>query len=562
MGKKPAYASDVQLNKLLHSVVNEVRKYAEAQQGHIRRLAQIGIALSAEKDINKLLEMIVDEAMSFTHADAGTLYTVDEAAHCLRFEILKNNTFKTHLGGTSGAKVDLPPVPLEIDGKPNFSNVSSHVALTGELVNIADVYKARGYDFTGPKKYDARTGYRSQSMLVIPMRDHENQIIGVLQLLNAKNPDSGEVIRFDPEYEFPITSLASQAAIALENARLIHELKNLFDAFIESIAAAIDEKSKYTAGHIRRVKDLTMRIAEAVNNDREGKFADVELTDDQMEELRIAAWLHDIGKIATPEYVVDKSRKLETIFDRIELLSTRFELIRAEMEKEHLQRRIEWLEGGKGQPEDFDRREQAHRKALAELAAQRDFVVECNLGRQPLTDEDAERLQKLAQKTYQVGGKQYPYLTADELLNLSIRRGTLTDRERRIIENHVSVSIQMLKKLPFPRKLAGVPQYAGGHHEKLNGSGYPYGLRGEQLPLQARIMAIADIFEALTARDRPYKEPMKLSRAIEILHGMCDRNEIDRDICDLFERSGIIEEYARRELNPEQIDLEGMEKPG
>ena len=241
------------LNKLLGSVIAEVQQYSEYHIGHIKRLSAIGLALSSEKDIRKLLELIVAEARDLSNADAGTLYTIDKKKQELCFEIMQNDTMKTRLGGTGGAKISLPNVPLYIDGDPNYGNVSSYAALTEEIVNIPDVYEADGFDFTGPRKYDAATGYRSKSMLVIPMKNHENTIIGILQLLNAQDPETGHIIPFSNEFVELIASLASQAAVALTNTQLIEELKALFYAFIKSIATAIDEKSPYTGGHIRRV---------------------------------------------------------------------------------------------------------------------------------------------------------------------------------------------------------------------------------------------------------------------------------------------------------------------
>jgi len=260
------FSNNERLNRLLNNVVQEVQAFAETQISRIQRLTEIGIALSAEKDINKLLDMIVDEAMNITNADAGTLYIVDNDFDNLRFEILKNRTLNTSIGGTSGTEINLPPVPLRIDGEENHANVSSYAALTGEMVNIADVYEAEGFDFSGPMDYDRQSGYRSTSMLVIPMKNHDGEIIGVLQLLNAQNFETGEVIPFGGENVNLIISLASQAAIALENAELIYSLKELFEAFIKSIATAIDEKSPYTGGHIRRVTELTMMIAARVND--------------------------------------------------------------------------------------------------------------------------------------------------------------------------------------------------------------------------------------------------------------------------------------------------------
>ncbi len=543
------------IHKLLSTLDDEIRSYEQAQAARLHRLSQIGIALSAERDVNKILEMIVDEAMLFTNADAGTLYIVDEDANCLRFKILKNRTLEVHQGGTSNHPVDLPPVPLEVDGMPNLINISSQAALTGEIINIPDVYEAIGFDFSGPKKYDAQTGYRSKSMLVVPMKNHDNDIIGVLQLLNAKDPVSGTVISFPKEHETMIISLASQAAVAIDNARLIKELKELFDAFIQSIATAIDEKSPYTAGHIRRVTELTMMLANKVNETENGPFEDVFFTNEELEELRIAAWLHDVGKITTPEYIIDKSSKLETIFDRIELVKTRFALIRELKEKEALRQKVDCLQNKNARDAEIAEIDIRLRAELALLNEDLDFVLHCNRPSEFLDEAKLERLRQIAYKTYVLNGQKYRYLTDNELENLSIRKGTLTRDERKIIENHALVGIKILNQLPFPRKLAKVPEYAGGHHEKLDGSGYPFGLTAEQLSLQARIMAIADIFEALTARDRPYKRPMKLSTALDILKKMSEQSHIDPDLYRLFIDSGIYLEYAARELNKEQIDV-------
>ena len=271
---------DKRLNKVLMTVEREVKEYADYQLSHIEQLANIGLALSIEKNIDILLEMIVDAARELTNADAGTLYLVDDEKKSLRFQILQNDTMKTRMGGTSGIEVTLPPVPLEVDGKPNHSNVSSYCALTGDVVNIPDVYEAEGFDFTGPRKYDEATGYRSKSMLVIAMRNHENDIIGVLQLLNAKDIDTKQTVSFSTEYVDLIGSLASQAAVALTNAELVQDLRDLLYSFIKSIATAIDEKSPYTAGHFSRVVDLTMMIADKINGIKKGPFASVQFTDD------------------------------------------------------------------------------------------------------------------------------------------------------------------------------------------------------------------------------------------------------------------------------------------
>ncbi len=547
-------SNDNKLNKLLQSIITEIRLYAEDQIKHIEQCARIGVALSVEKNINKLLEMIVDTAMTMSNADAGTLYIVDDDKKYLRFKILQNNTLKTRMGGTSGVKSTLPNVPLYKDGKPNHFNVSSYVAITGKSVNIPDVYEAEDFDFTGTQEYDAATGYRSKSMLVMALKNHENDIIGVLQLLNAQVPESGEVIAFSHEYEDLVASLASQAAIALTNTQLIQDLKNLFYAFIKSISTAIDEKSPYTGGHINRVVDLTMMIAEKINESGEGPFKDVYFNEEELEELRLAAWMHDVGKITTPEHVVDKETKLTNIFDRISLIENRFELIAKTIENEYLKQKIELLKNGNNNETKIKILEENLTNTLKDLQEDLDFIKECNNPGEFISDEKISHIKKIASKTYSINNEKHNYLSEDEINNLCIRKGSLTEEERKIIENHATMTYKMLKQLPFSKKLSKVPEYAGSHHEKLDGSGYPQGLTLKDLPLQSRIMAIADIFEALTAKDRPYKKPMSLSQVIKIMEFMKNDNHIDADIYDLFVNSGFYYEYARKEMDPEQID--------
>jgi len=526
----------------------------KANEERHRAFAMIGLALSIEKDINKLLEMIVDEARKLSHADAGTLYIVNNERAHLRFEILQNDTMQTRMGGTSNVPIDLPAVPLYVKGQPNHANVSSYVALTGQTVNIPDVYEAEGFDFTGPRNYDASTGYRSKSMLVVALQNHENDIIGVLQLLNAQTPQTKEVVPFSEEYVDLVASLASQAAVALTNTQLIQDLQNLLYAFIQSIATAIDEKSPYTGGHINRVVDLTMMIAEKINQTTEGRFKEVAFSQDELEELRLAAWMHDVGKITTPEYVVDKSFKLETIFNRIDLIETRFDLIAKTIQNHYLQRKIDLLQDAASNATQIEQLETALAADLATIAEEMRFIGSCNLPGEFMDDEKIDRIKSIARKTYQIDGNSHPYLTDDEVKNLMIRKGSLTNAERKIIENHALMTLKILDQLPFPRKLTRVPEFASGHHEKLDGSGYPRHLGAKDLPLQSRIMAVADIFEALTAKDRPYKEPMKLSQAIKILGFMKKDQHIDGDILDLFVSSGLHLEYARKQMNPEQID--------
>ncbi|GER93038.1 metal-dependent phosphohydrolase [hot springs metagenome] len=534
-------------------MVCEVKRYADMQIEHIRRLSEIGIALSSEQNLPLLLEMIVDEARHFSNADAGTLYLVNEEQECLEFAIVQNETMGTRMGGSAGP-ITWPPVLLKKDGKPNHSNVSSHVAISGEIVNIPDVYIAEGFDFSGTKKFDAGTGYRSMSMLVVPMKNKDNEIIGVLQLINALDPDTKKPVPFLPKDIDLIASLASQAAVAITNVRLYKDLENLFYAFIQAIATAIDEKSPYTAGHISRVQSLTMDIARAMNAKTEGVFKDFYLNDDEMKELSIAGWLHDVGKIITPEHVVDKSTKLETIFDRVHLIEAKYEIFKRDVKIKALEAKLKKYESASCKVDGIEDIDAQFEAALRSVMDEKKFVVSCNNPGEFMDDEKVERLKAIAAKKYDNDGKEEPYISEDELYNLSIRKGSLTDEERKLVENHALVTFKMLKKLPFPKKLRHVAEYAAAHHERLDGTGYPFGLKAEQLPYQARIIAIADIFEALTAKDRPYKKPMSVSQALKIMNFMKKDGHIDPDIFDLFVNEKIYEDYASRELDESQIN--------
>ena len=540
-------SGDKSLNLMLDRVVAEVRGFAERKSAEISRLSDIGIALSAERNLDRLLERIMDEARRFTNADAGTLYMVQKNPETgepeLKFEILHNDSMETRMGGTSGEAITLPPVPMLKGGEPSHSNVSAYVANTGETVDIPDVYTAEGFDFTGPRKYDQMTGYRTKSMLVAPMRNHEDEIIGVLQLINSQDPASKEVMRFATEYEDLIRSLASQAAIAVTNASLIADLQEMFESLIQLVATAIDEKSAYTGGHIERVAGMTVKIAETMNGITEGEFADVHFSPDELKELRIAAWLHDIGKITTPEYVVDKGTKLETIFDRVELVKVRFALIRRSIEAAAMEKKVALYRSGKADDAKIAAVDERLTGLLAELDSDIAFVVEVNTGGEFLQDEAIERLENIAAKTFPTAEGDQNYLTENELDNLKIRKGTLTEEEREVINNHVVATIKMLGEIPFPKKMSNVVEYAGAHHEKLNGTGYPNGLSADDLAVQSRILCLADVCEALTARDRPYKPAMPLEKAFQILGFMVKDGEIDPQILDMFLEQRVYERY-------------------
>jgi HD-GYP domain-containing protein (c-di-GMP phosphodiesterase class II) len=529
---------------LADRVTQEVREFSEGQGNHLYQLVKIGLGLSSEKNIDRLLERIVREARHFTNADGGTLYIKEGARQALDFAIVQNDSLKVFMGG-SGEPITWPSVPLRLKGsRENHRNVSAHCALTGAPVNISDVYAAEGFDFQGTRDFDASTGYRSCSMLVIPLRDHEDEVIGVLQLLNAKDRETGAVVSF-PEHEVGmVMSLASQAAIALTKMRLVRGLENLLDAFVRTIGDAIDEKSPYTAGHVYRVANLTEEIALEVNRATTGKFAPISFSADELAEIRMAAWLHDVGKITTPEHLMDKATKLETIFDRIELIRHRVEISRlhdefARLENEPCPRRA-------GSPAPPVQKEGEWQEII-------NFLDTINLGGEGLSEESIEKVRRLAGITYALSGMELPLLGPDEVENLCVQKGTLTAAERKVMNHHVEMSIRMLEGLPFPKKLKNVPLYAGMHHEKLNGTGYPRGLENGAIPLPARMLALADVLEALTAADRPYKQGKMLSEAMNILEGMVARGDLDGDLCDLVVDSGLIVRFAQ-DLSARQRD--------
>jgi HD-GYP domain-containing protein (c-di-GMP phosphodiesterase class II) len=512
----------------------------EADLGErLEKLNLIGASLSAERDINRLLELILAAAKSITGADGGTLYRVADDK-TLRFEIVRTTSLRYYLGGTSGNPVPFYPIQLYRDGEPNHSMVAAHAALTGETVNIADAYGADGFDFSGTRAFDAKTGYRSKSFLTVPMRNHEHETIGVLQLINAADPRSGEIVAFSASDQRLAESLASQAAIVLTNRQLINQLEQLFESFIHLINSAIDEKSPYTGGHCQRVPQLTMMLAEAVNDTHEGPFARFQMTDKDRYELKIAGLLHDCGKVTTPVHVVDKATKLETIYDRITLIDTRFEVLKRDLEIQALRGELD---------------ERRLRVRLRELDDDRRFLHACNMGSERVKDEDIARVKRIAAYRWRdVAGHEANFLSDDEVKNLTIRAGTLTEEERKIINHHIVATIKMLEALPWPKHLANVPEYAGGHHERMDGRGYPRGLKREQMSVQARCMGIADIFEALTARDRPYKKGKTLSESLEILGRMKLNHHVDPDLFDIFVRKKVYRRYAEMFLEPEQID--------
>jgi HD-GYP domain-containing protein (c-di-GMP phosphodiesterase class II) len=519
----------------------------EEKVGRLELLYKVGIALSAEKNRDRLVEMILLEAKQLCHADGGTLYLRDDEDR-LRFAIMRTDSLGIALGGTTGKPIELPPIPLfdPQSGAPNKKNIATFAVVDKRSVNIPDAYAAEGFDFTGTKAFDERNHYRSRSFLTIPLVNNEDLVIGVLQLLNARDPASGEVVAFREDHQRIVEALASQAAIALDNQILLDGQKELLESFIKMIAAAIDAKSPYTGGHCERVPILTEMLARAACDASEGPLSTFRLTDDEWYELKIAAWLHDCGKVTTPVHVMDKATKLETIADRIETVRARFEVLRRDAELAFLQSLVD----GRSRDDAAAERDATLRALDDDLA----FIEKANIGGEYLPPDAQDRISAIGARTFVEKGVVRPLLSPDEVHNLRISRGTLNDEERIIINGHMVQTIRMLEALPFPRHLRRVPEYAGGHHEKMDGAGYPKGIYGGDMSIPARIMAIADVFEALTAQDRPYKRGKTLSESMKIMSFMKKDNHLDPALFDLFVKSGVYKEYGAKFLPKELID--------
>ena len=520
----------------------------------LEQLTELSVALSNNRDIGQLLERILRSAKSMTHADGGTFYrtSADNASLC--FSIAINDSLNMNLGGASGQPVNIPGIPLhDAEGKPNLGAVAAYAAHTGKSVNIENVYETDLFNFSGMRQFDEQYQYRSQSLLTVPMKDHEGELIGVLQLINARDGERGVTRSFSDTDQRFIEALASQAAIAITNRQLIERLETLFESFVKLINIGIDEKSPHTGRHCEHVPELTMMLAAAAHATDSGPLAAFAMSERDRRELWLAGLLHDCGKITTPVHVVEKATKLQTLYDRIQTVDTRFEVLKRDARIRVLEEKCAALERG-------DATAAAAIAArlndeTAQLDADRDFLRRANIGGEFMRPEDQERVARIAACSW-VGpdGHERPLLDAEEEENLKIRAGTLNDAERAIINNHIVVTIRMLESLPWPRHLENVPEYAGGHHERMDGKGYPKGLTREQMSLQARMMAIADIFEALTAKDRPYKKGKTLSESLQILGGFCLRNHIDPDLFDVFVRKQVYLEYARKFMDPAQID--------
>ena len=523
-------------NQSRQQMVGLAKEKIELQQtvGH---LTNIGKTLSSEKDFQKLLEKIVFCARDITSADACTLYLLENKR--LHFKIVQYASKGIIMGGRSAYPIRFTPLDLA------ESNVAGYVALKGETIAIDDIYETGHFDFTQIKNFDSVMSYRSKSLLAVPMRNHENEVIGVWQLMNAKDPTTRKTISFSPVVQQLAESVASQAAIAVTNMSLINSMQNLFESFVHVMATAIDEKSPVAGSHCKRVADLTITLAEVVNEQTEGRFKDTHFNPEKMRELRIAALMHDIGKVTTPVEIVEKGKKLETIFDRIVFVDLRLRYIAKLVEIGGYKLKLELIDR-KAPKEEIDQAEKDVRQKLAELGEIRSFVRRCNEPTEFLGDEKLGFLKKIKALVYKdEQGNGLNYLTEEEFEYLSIRKGSLTEKERQIIQNHAAVTLKMLNKIPFTKNLKDIPTFAGAHHERPNGMGYPLGMKGEEIPFEGLLMAVVDIAEALTAADRPYKKAMPLPVVHKILREMAQKGELDNDLVELFINNNVYARYLK-----------------
>lgn len=483
------------------------------RQEDMEKILKVGVLLSSERDLNRLLERILECVMELARCDAGTLYLKEGDA--LAFEIMRNDTLKTYSGGTKG-RPDLPPVSL------NRGNVCAMALLDNRTICIEDVKNNEEYDFSGPIRYDAMTGYNTRSMLVVPMRNREGERIGVLQLINALD-EEGRVCAFAPDMALVVESVASQAAITIQNVRYMWEIKELFQSFVRVMSKAIDERTPYNASHARHMAECGGRFADYLGACEGGKV----FSPEEKEEFLMSILLHDIGKLVTPLEVMNKARRLYP--DQHADIAHRLEVIRLKAEIDCLAGRIS--------KEEKERQILKTRRAweLIEEVNEAGFVKDELLG-------ELEELQKL-HYTGEDGGA-HPWIEPEEYRMLSIRKGTLSEEERGIMEEHVSVTDRLLSQIHFSGSLSHVREWAAAHHEFLNGTGYPKHKQAEEIPYEVRMITILDIFDSLVADDRPYKRAMPVDRALSILKTMAEQEgKLDPRLTELFIESRCWEEH-------------------
>ncbi len=540
------------MNKKIDQVIEQIVMWNDVQTQHVQNLIRIGVALSSQTDQNKLFELILNEAIAYTNADAATIYKVSEDFSQLDFVIVYNRTLDLCMGGAK-EPISWPSLPLyDEKGQPRLKHIVTNVFHKRRPLCFEDVYETRDYDISGTREIDEANRYRSKSMLTLPLQNHEGEVLGVLQIINAMGMN-GSIIPFQEEHIVMLNSLASQVAIAMSNRKLIHDLEALLMEFIQVIAKAIERKSIFSSNHISRVAILAEMIANRINADRSGHYREFCFSPDELQELSMAAFMHDVGKIITPDSIINKSTKLESITDRIEIIGMRFQMFKMALALEQsltggeriLELAASWYPDSvpNGLDDLFDR-----------LDRDLDFLRKVNHGSEFLSAQALERIDRISGIQIIIDSQIFSLLSEEEAAHLQIRRGTLSLQEKQKMDEHVQDTWEMLSQLTYPKKFKNVALYAASHHEKLNGGGHPFGLKEEQLPLQSRILAIADIYEALTAPDRPYKKAKNLSEALTILAYCAKDKEIDSDLLDFILDSGLYAEFASSYMDPQQID--------
>lgn len=529
-------------------------------------------------DYPVIIEKVMRVARKACDADGCFFFSVSDNKY-INLEYSRVNSLNVGISGTENMaffpSVFLPDVKNRSRKAP-----SEYCALNREIINSPNIFQTTGIDTDLIAKFDDANNYSTISLLAIPLVDRKDNLLGVAQFTNAKD-SNGKIISFTTEAQKVVLSVCKLITIALENKNQKEAYSQLLESFIEVLARAIDAKSPYTGSHCQRVPIIARLLATAAVQETTGNLKTFEMSPDDWYTLHIASWLHDCGKVTTPEYIVDKATKLETIFNRIHEIRNRFEILRRDAHIEYLQKRLNNIDTKQHLQAEFV----AKVKQLEEDFA---FVAKCNTGDIELNDRDIARLEQISQIQFvryfnrmlglswaerdNVENKDFyvhparenllqnrkdqifgPY-NRGELYNLEIRRGTINKEERDKINEHIVVTIDMLKALPFPKELSKVVEYAGAHHERIDGKGYPNGLTGDQMSVPAKIMAIADIFEALTANDRPYKEPKKLSEVLRIMQQMKHNGHIDPDLYDVFIRSKVYQDYAEQYMDKNQID--------
>ncbi len=474
----------------------------------VNKIMRAGVLLSSERDLNRLLDQVLICAMEVAHCDAGTLYLLQD--NMLHFKIMRNHTLKTYSGG-DGSAPDLPPVPLRRE------NVCALSFLEDRTIRIEDVYTSREADFSGPVRYDAITGYHTQSMLVVPMRSREGEKIGIVQLINCLD-EKGDVTGFPEEMALVVEWVASQSAISIQNVRYIQAIKGLFRSFVRVMSSAIDERTPYNGSHTRHMAAYGDKFIDYLNRAAAKAGKAEPFSPDRREELLMSVWFHDIGKLTTPLEVMNKEARL--LPEQHTAFLHRMEVIRLRGEIDRLAGRI-------------TREEQ---EALVQKTCDAEELIEKINNAGFLPDDRLAAVDELAARTYLDGeGKKLPWLTREEHDMLCIRKGTLSDAERRIMEDHVVITDKLLSQIHFSNDLSHVREWAASHHEFINGTGYPRHLKGEQIPVEVRIITILDIFDALTADDRPYKPGIPVEKALSILDSMANQEgKLDPELTGLF----------------------------